>query len=131
MGLSNVVAFTPASSHYKTSQEIRKDHYDKLPSMVCETLDRIITKYSQEPWFIKAWNEYRKYVFKTSINNMRMPGLIFKKYVNNKQPDVIRHYGIKGMRWGVRRFQNPDGSLNKKRKVRTDGNKKETIKKLL
>lgn len=25
--------------------------------------------------------------------------------------DYIRHYGVKGMHWGVRRYQNPDGTL--------------------
>ena len=25
--------------------------------------------------------------------------------------DILQHYGIKGMHWGVRRYQNPDGSL--------------------
>jgi len=28
----------------------------------------------------------------------------------------IKHYGIKGQRWGVRRFQNDDGSLKNKAK---------------
>ena len=25
--------------------------------------------------------------------------------------DYIYHYGIKGQKWGVRRYQNPDGTL--------------------
>ena len=30
----------------------------------------------------------------------------------------LYHYGIKGMRWGVRRFQNKDGSYTAKGKKR-------------
>lgn len=30
----------------------------------------------------------------------------------------LLHYGVKGMRWGVRRYQNPDGSLTNKGKKR-------------
>ena len=30
----------------------------------------------------------------------------------------LSHHGIRGMRWGVRRFQNKDGSLTKSGKKR-------------
>lgn len=33
---------------------------------------------------------------------------------------IIKHHGIKGMQWGVRRFQNPDGSLTPKGRARLD-----------
>ena len=33
---------------------------------------------------------------------------------------VLQHYGIAGMKWGVRRFQNPDGSLTPKGQARLD-----------
>lgn len=31
--------------------------------------------------------------------------------MNNIVENTLQHYGIRGMKWGVRRFQNPDGSL--------------------
>lgn len=117
---------------------LKKDHYDKLPSMACEILERIKDKYGENHWFEEAWNEYRAYVLKTPAMKLRMPGYVFKKYVKpnerpkQKPPDVIKHYGIQGQKWGVRRFQNPDGSLvnPKKSGVKTDRGKKDLAKKV-
>lgn len=32
-------------------------------------------------------------------------------YIRRPYPNELYHWGIKGQRWGIRRFQNPDGSL--------------------
>lgn len=32
-------------------------------------------------------------------------------YIPYEQQDFLIHYGIEGQRWGIRRYQNPDGSL--------------------
>lgn len=37
----------------------------------------------------------------------------------------LAHYGILGMKWGVRRYQNPDGSLTAEGKKRYDRDKRE------
>lgn len=36
-----------------------------------------------------------------------------------ESPELM-HYGVKGMRWGVRRYQNADGSLTNAGKKRYD-----------
>lgn len=40
-------------------------------------------------------------------------------YIDKPDPQTfIAHHGIKGQKWGVRRFQNADGSLTKAGKER-------------
>ena len=43
--------------------------------------------------------------------------------------DELKHYGIKGMTWGVRRFQNSDGSLTADGKKRYSGDNLKDIQK--
>lgn len=39
---------------------------------------------------------------------------------DNWRDDTLVHYGIKGQKWGIRRFQNKDGTLTAKGKARSN-----------
>ena len=60
---------------------MNKDFYEDLPGMVCVILDDLIEKYGNEPWFNKAREEYRKHIKNSSMDDMKMPGYVFNKYV--------------------------------------------------
>ena len=60
---------------------MNKDFYNELPGMVCLILDELIEKYKNEEWFENAWNEYREHILKSNMDDMKMPGAIFNKYL--------------------------------------------------
>lgn len=59
---------------------MNKDFYDKLPGCVCAILDELITDFGNEDWFETAWEEYRQHVLTTSMDDIRLPDYMFKKY---------------------------------------------------
>lgn len=63
---------------------MNKDFYNDLPGFVCEILEDLIKTYGKEKWFEKAWEEYRQHILSSSIDDMKMPGFVFNKYLESK-----------------------------------------------
>ena len=61
-----------------------KDFYSDLPGGICILLDKFITQYGKEEWFPQAWEEYRQHIKSSSMDDMKMPGFVFNKYIKNK-----------------------------------------------
>jgi len=44
---------------------------------------------------------------------------LIRERFNNMKKHELKHHGIKGQKWGVRRYQNKDGTLTKLGKKKT------------
>ena len=60
---------------------MNKDFYDDLPGCVCEILEDLIKQFQKEDWFEKAWEEYRTHILNSDMDDMKMPGFVFNKYI--------------------------------------------------
>jgi len=110
---------------------MNKEFYNKLPACICVCLDNIYLKHSDKPWFEEAWDRYAYHVESSDMDTLRMPGYIFNRYINKNEfehnDDImdngyvnnhLAHHGVKGMKKGVNKYRNPDGTLNEEGKRR-------------
>ena len=130
-------------------KNINRDFFEDLPKQVCDILDTICWAYNSQPWFEEAWEKYRKHVLDAGLGGkIKMPGFVFNEYIDKfvdeqekkMQKELIHmdvcdveelyHYGIKGQKWGVRRYQNDDGTLTAAGQARynSDGSNKDPKK---
>ena len=117
----------------------KRDFFEHLPHEICNVLDSLIWRWRSYDWFEDAWDEYRKQVLDAAENGgkIKVPGSVFNKYINEQVKknfeqeeemllchedllleDYLAHSGIKGQKWGIRRYQNEDGSLTEEGKRR-------------
>lgn len=117
---------------------IKRDFFDDLPRAICDVLDNISWRWRNYDWFEEAWNKYREHVLEASANGtaIKAPGFVFNSYIDeqikedflnrdeyeclhsDKDLEELFHHGIKGQKWGLRRFQNEDGTLTEAGKAR-------------
>lgn len=116
---------------------INQDFYEDLPPQLRAIMDNLRWTYRNQPWFEEAWEKYRKHVLDAGLGGkIKMPGFVFNEYIDRyvdeqekkmkkefahmETCDVeeLYHHGVKGQRWGVRRYQNEDGTFTAEGKAR-------------
>lgn len=117
---------------------IKKDFLDELPQQLRDIMYDILWRWKEYDWFEDAWNQYRYHVLGCieKGTKIKAPGFIFNKYIDDQvEEDFIErenldllhcdtdlnelfHFGIKGQKWGMRRYQNADGTLTEAGKIR-------------
>lgn len=116
---------------------LNQDFYEDLPQQLRAIMDNLRWTYRNQPWFEEAWEKYRKHVLDAGLGGkIKMPGFVFNEYIDryvdeqekrrNKELvhmetcdiEELYHHGIKGQRWGVRRYQNDDGTLTAEGRAR-------------
>lgn len=118
-------------------KNINRDFFQDLPYQICNMLDELCWTYKDQPWFEEAWEKYRKHVLDAGLGGkIKMPGFVFNEYIDKYvyeqekkmkkelvhmdscNIEELYHHGVKGQKWGIRRYQNDDGTLTAEGKKR-------------
>lgn len=69
-------------------------------------------------WLLSAAKAISLHAFMKHKDRMKGGYMNYYAVVRSPDSDYLEHYGILGMKWGIRRFQNPDGSLTEEGRKR-------------
>ena len=96
-------------------EEMKENDVDVSESTISSIVNQMLTKEipDRQSDFIEnnSQRERRDAAFKKYFGHS-------DEYYDLEDDDYLEHHGILGMKWGVRRFQNPDGSLTPEGRAR-------------
>lgn len=69
-------------------------------------------------WLLSAAKAINLHAFIKHKDRMKGGYMNYYAVVRSPDSDYLEHFGILGMKWGIRRFQNPDGSLTEEGRKR-------------
>ena len=69
-------------------------------------------------WLLSAAKAISLHAFMKHKDRMKGGYMSYYAVVRSPDSDYLDHHGILGMKWGIRRFQNPDGSLTEEGRKR-------------
>lgn len=104
-------------SKYGASGKTRDAEYLEFKNVIDKAVSKIGEKtIGEEPgWSLSTNLRYDIYDTAAGYRELEHSEQdeAFISSLMSEDSDYLEHYGIKGMKWGIRRFQNKDGSLTK------------------
>ena len=100
------------------------EHYNKMFDEYLSLED--MSKHASAAKRNRTFKDTAKVTKKTARTALRLANTVAPLLHSNADSMYLMHHGIKGMHWGVRRYQNSDGTLTKAGRVRQAKNAAKT-----
>ena len=119
----NLFMYTKRNQTIEEYKKHKKEYYIRF----LKTVAKNINNFNAIKSAVKGLSDGLKESKKIEYWKIQQGGIIVRKIMDQNE---LYHHGIKGQKWGVRRYQNPDGSLTNagKKKYGTKSNYEKVLK---